>query len=70
MQQESSRGRSASIGADWYYLERTQKLEELTCVIDDLTCDTINEHLAQNPPREFTVVTLGERELEVPLEVS
>ena len=70
MQQESSRGRSASIGADWYYLNRTQKLEELSRIIDDLTCQTINEHLAQNPPRKFTVVTLGERELEVPLEVS
>ena len=70
MQQESSRGRSASIAADWYYLERVQTLEELSRIIDDLTCDTINEHLSQNPPRDFTVVTLGEKELEVPVGVS
>ena len=70
MQQESSRGRSASIAADWYYLERVQTLEELSRIIDELTCDTINEHLAQNAPREFTVVTLGEQELEVPIGVS
>tara|TARA_B100000029_G_scaffold386335_1_gene382141 strand:+ start:250 stop:600 length:351 start_codon:yes stop_codon:yes gene_type:complete len=70
MQQESSRGRSASMASDWYYLNRVQTLDELSGIIDDLSCDTINKHLSENPPREFTIVTLGEKELEVPVAVS
>jgi predicted Zn-dependent peptidase len=70
MQQESSPARSSSIAADWYFLGRVQSLEELGRIVDGLTCDSINAYLRKKPPRDFTVVTLGEEELEVPFAVS
>lgn len=66
MQQESSSARSGSIAADWYYLRRVQTLEEVGRIVDGLTCDSINGYLAERPPADFLVVTLGQRELEMP----
>jgi predicted Zn-dependent peptidase len=66
MQQESSSARSGSIAADWYYLQRVQTLEEVGRIVDQLTCESINSYLAERPPRDFLVVTLGQRELELP----
>ena len=70
MQQESCAARSGSIAADWYYLERVQTLEEIGRIIDDLSCDSINAYLAEHPPADFTIVTLGEKQLEIPLGIS
>jgi predicted Zn-dependent peptidase len=70
MQQESSSSRSGSIARDWYHLGRVRSLEELGRVIDELTCESINAYLAEHPPGDFTVVTLGPRELEAPVGVS
>jgi len=70
MQQESSRGRSASLASDWYFLGRLQTIDEISRIIDGLTCDSINAYLQCHPPRDFTVVTLGAQPLEVPLGVS
>ncbi len=64
MQQESSSSRSGSMTSDWYYLERVHSLEELNQVLDDLTCESINAFLAENPPDNFRIVTLGEQPLE------
>ncbi len=66
MQQESSSARSSSIAADWYYLGRVQTLDEVGRIVDQLTCDSINHYLADHPPADFLVVTLGPRELELP----
>ena len=70
MQQESSRARSASIAGDWYYLGRVRSLNEIRGIIDGLTCESINAYLAEHPPRDFTIVTLGEDRLEAPGAVS
>ena len=70
MQQESSPARSGSIAADWYFLQRVRTLKELGTIIDGLTCDSINAYLAKQPRRNFNVVTLGEKELEMPVGVS
>jgi predicted Zn-dependent peptidase len=70
MQQESSSARSASIARDWYHLGRPRPLEEINRLIDDLSADRINTYLKQNPPSDFTIVTLGREELEVPVGVS
>lgn len=64
MQQESSSARSSSIARDWYHLGRTRSLTEIGRLVDDLTCESINAYLTANPPGDFTVVTLGPRELE------
>ena len=65
MQQESSYSRSASIAGDLYFLGRVRSIEEISSIIDALTCDSINAYLADHPPGEFTIVTLGARELDV-----
>lgn len=70
MQQESSSSRSSSLARDWYHLGRARTLEELGCLIDGLTSDSINTYLAEHPPAGFTVVTLGSRELETQHAVS
>lgn len=70
MQQESSSSRSASVALDWYHLGRVRPLEELNTLIDDLSCERVNDYLAEHPPQDFTIVTLGEQPLEISDEVS
>ncbi len=70
MQQESSPARSGSIAADWFHLARVRTLDELGRIVDGLTCQSINAYLESHPPEDFTIVTLGEKELEVHVGVS
>ncbi len=65
MQQESSAARSGAIARDWYHLGKVRSLEEISRLVDDLSCDSINAYLAANPPKDFTVVTLGQQPLEI-----
>ena len=66
IQQESSPSRAGSIALDWYYLKKVRTMAELSGIIDGLTAGSINAWLAANPPRAFTVVTIGQKELKVP----
>lgn len=66
MQQESSSSRSSSIARDWYHLGRVRTLEEVGRLADELTCESINAYLAEHPPKDFTIDTLGPCELETP----
>lgn len=70
MQQESSSSRSGTLARDWYHLGRTRSLEEVGALVDGLTAESISAYLAAHPPRDFTIVTLGPRALEVPRGVS
>jgi predicted Zn-dependent peptidase len=67
MQQESSSSRSAAIARDWYHLGRVRTLDEIGRLVDGLTCRSINAYLAEHPPGDFTIVTLGPRALDVPV---
>ena len=69
MQQESSSARSSAVARDWYHLGRVRTLDEVERLIDALTCESINAYLAEHPPGDLTIVTLGPRELEVPVGV-
>jgi len=66
MQQESSSARSSAIARDWYHLGRVRTLDELGRLVDELSCESINAYLAEHPPGDLTVVTLGPSELKVP----
>ena len=70
LQQESSLSRCSSLAIDWYLLGRPQSLDEIGREIDGLTSEGINAYLAENPPRDFVIVTLGDKPLEVDLGVS
>ena len=50
MQQESSSARSSSIARDWYHLGRVRTLDEVGQLVDALTCESINDYLAEHPP--------------------
>jgi len=69
MQQESSFARSSAIARDWYHLGRARTLEEIDRLVEELSCENINAYLREHPPGDFTVVTLGPEELEMPGEV-
>ena len=66
MQQESSSARSSSLARDWYHLGRARTLSEVGRLIDDLSGRSINAYLAEHPPADFTVVTLGSQALATP----
>ena len=70
MQQESSSARSASIARDCYHLGYPRTLDDVSWLIDALSARSINAYLAEHPPGDFAIVTLGPRELEVPSGVS
>ncbi len=63
MQQESSMSRTMAIVRDWYYLGRVRSRDELGALVDALSVESINRYLAEHPPREMTVVTLGPQPL-------
>jgi predicted Zn-dependent peptidase len=65
LQQESSASRAASLVADWYYLGRIQSMQELAAILDGLTAESINAYLSRSPIGKLTIVTLGEKKLEV-----
>ena len=64
MQQESSNSRASSIAADLHLLGKVRTTRELSQILDDLSCDSINHYLANNRPNNFRVVTLGQDELD------
>lgn len=70
MQQESSSSRSGSLAHDYYHLGRVVSLPEIRQRIEALTPDSILGYLAQNPPRDYTILTLGPQPLEIPHAVS
>jgi len=67
MQQESTSARSGSIARDWYHLGRVRTLDEVGRMVDELSAQSINSFLDENPPRDLLVVTLGPEPLEVPV---
>jgi len=65
MQEESTSARAGSLASDWYYLGRVRSFDEIQSAINDLTPSGITAHLRRFPPRDFTIVTLGPKKLDV-----
>ena len=63
IQEESSSARAGSIAVDWYYLGRVRPLEEIQKAIDSITTKSILSHVKEYNPKEFTIVTLGTKQL-------
>ncbi len=66
MQQESCRSRASAIAGDWFHFGRVRSLDELNDIINNLTIDSINAYLEENPPQNFDLVTLGPNPLDLP----
>jgi predicted Zn-dependent peptidase len=65
MQEESTSARAGTLASDWYYLGRVRSFDEIQAAIDSLTPEGIAHHLRRCPPREFTIVTLGPKPLQI-----
>ena len=65
MQGESTSARSHSAAADFFHLHRVRSLDEIAAAIDAVTVSDVLEHLKQFPASDFTILTLGNKKLEV-----
>ena len=63
LQSESSTSRAAGIGNDYYMLGRVRSLDEIGKRIEQTRVDSVVEFLKKNEFRDFTVVTIGPREI-------
>jgi len=70
MQQESTMSRASSVARDWYHLGRVTTLDEVHERVDSLTVDGVLDFVHQHPPRHLTILTIGPKPLEVPVEIS
>ncbi|MBI1310234.1 insulinase family protein [bacterium] len=65
MQQESSRGRAGSLARNWFLLGRVRTLEEVRDRIDALTVSDVVDFVRRHPARDFTVLTVGPKPLNI-----
>lgn len=65
MQEESTSARAGTIASDWYYFGRVRPLEEIQAAADALTPANIVDFVRRYPARDFTVVTLGPKPLDL-----
>lgn len=63
MQSESSSSRAGSLGSDYYMLGRVRTLDEIKRNIEARSVESVLGFLRSNPFRDFTVVTIGPREV-------
>jgi len=65
MQSESSSSRAGAIGGDYHMLGRVRSLDEVKARIEATSVESILGFLERNPFEDFTVVTIGPREIRV-----
>jgi len=65
LQSESSSSRASGIASDYYMLVRVRTLDEIKNKIEETTCESVTEFLNKNLFNDFTVVTIGPKEITV-----
>ena len=65
LQSESSSSRAGAIGSDHYILGRVRSLDEIKDKIEATSVDSVLTFLKANPFGEFTVVTIGPRQVNI-----
>jgi predicted Zn-dependent peptidase len=65
LQSESSSSRAGAIASDYYILGRVRSLDEIKNRIEATSVDSVLTFLRNNPFREFTVVTIGPKQVNV-----
>jgi len=66
MQQESSAARAGALARQWYHLGEMRTLGDELARYDRLTVAAVEDWLAAQPPKDLSVVSLGQKPLEVP----
>ena len=64
-QSESSSSRAGSIAGDYYMLGKVRTLDEIKKAIDKTSVDSVLNFLRENRFKDFTVVTIGPKEVKV-----
>jgi len=62
---ESSSSRAGSIANDYYFLGRVRSLDEIKKKIEQTTAESVLDFLRKNEFKNFTVVTIGPKKIEV-----
>jgi predicted Zn-dependent peptidase len=65
LQSESSSSRAGAIGSDHYILGRVRSLDEIKDRIEATSVDSVLAFLRNNPFRDFTVVTIGPKQVNI-----
>jgi len=65
LQSESSSSRAGAIGSDYYMLGRVRSLDEIKGKIEQTSVDSVLNFLRDNKFKDFTVVTIGPKEIRV-----
>ncbi|MGA2070090.1 MAG: pitrilysin family protein [Sedimentisphaerales bacterium] len=65
MQSESSSSRAGSVAGDYYMLGKVRTLDGIKKAIDGTTVDSVLTFLRENRFKDFTVVTIGPKEVKV-----
>ena len=65
MQSESSSSRAGSIAGDYYMLGKVRTFDEIKKAIDNTSVDSVLNFLRENRFMDFTVVTIGPKEVKV-----
>lgn len=65
MQTEATRSRALSIARDQYLIGEVRTMDEIRAGVEAVTPESIYEYLRAHPAGDFTVVTLGPKELEI-----
>jgi predicted Zn-dependent peptidase len=63
LQSESSSSRAGAIGSDYYMLGRVRSLDEIKDKIEETSVDSVSGFLRNNKFKDFTVVTIGPKEI-------
>ncbi|MBN2375237.1 MAG: insulinase family protein [Sedimentisphaerales bacterium] len=65
MQGESTSARALGCAGDFYHLGRVRTLQEIEQNIQSLTVADVVEHVQIHKPKDFTVVSIGPKDIEV-----
>ena len=66
MQGEATPARASAMAGDVYLIGRPRTLDEIRSAVEAITLDDLNRYLADNPPQNLTVLTLGPSAVQVP----
>jgi predicted Zn-dependent peptidase len=65
LQSESSSSRAGSISSDYYMLGRVRSLDEIKDRIEATSVDSVLAFLRNNPFSDFTIVTIGPKQVNI-----
>jgi predicted Zn-dependent peptidase len=65
LQSESSSSRAGAIAGDYYMFGRVRSLDEIKDRIESTTVDSVLEFLRKNIFKDFTIVTIGPKRLDI-----